>query len=655
MNGLALFLFLLPAMPACARRVVSLKGNDTYTEELLLKRLRSEHMLSQFRFVTTSDVPLTSDYGTFPRIIGEVINKYDMREFHLSLTQGFWRTAEWGIAPQPATPSGAQLYAWFDGNPDSVDERWIYLVNSLNGIFCTSLLQMVPSLSSSPEFSFLPRGLAVSTDHRFMRYGALTGENVCTENLTPWRKLLPCKQTGLSMLLNPIKLYSSIFHSMSVHVIRVCKNGIPPCDERVRVELNLNMVSDVNLRYRTLDWSLYELFARKVDNKCVVADSSVIIFERDRKSVSIDGSSKHYEHDGRVFFVFDIGTIPSSSFPINLIARYKSRLNLSIIRPQSLFSLQSYLGGSNQQSGRVISVIENQQSSERRAIYTHIIPWFMRVYFHTIKYECNDYEGISQPGIVHRRNFVSAKDRQRPFLIEWDITVPANSFCEFSFEFDKAFLKVSEFPPDANHGSYVPAAMLTFIADDELWNRNRSAFGGYRTTALEELLGDVPSRTLTIFGEALLVLLPVPDFSMPFNVICLVCTAMAMLFGPVHSLTTRTMIPLSSRDKDLAPQPPMWRLISFIRSKTSALLHKLRSSSINREENVDESEEKMTSHHLNEHEEDIIVTGLGGSTSLADGSESRSDSEKESEIDRKCSSEELRARRAAIHRARRVE
>lgn len=46
---------------------------------------------------------------------------------------------------------------------------------------------------------------------------------------------------------------------------------------------------------------------------------------------------------------------------------------------------------------------------------------------------------------MHRRNFVSAKDRQRPFLIEWDITVPANSFCEFSFEFDKAFLKCVSF------------------------------------------------------------------------------------------------------------------------------------------------------------------------------------------------------------------
>uniref|UniRef100_A0A915AS64 GPI transamidase component PIG-T n=1 Tax=Parascaris univalens TaxID=6257 RepID=A0A915AS64_PARUN len=655
MNRLAVFLLLLPAIPICGRRIVSLKGNDTYTEELFLKRLRGEQMLSQFRFVAVSDNPLTSDYGTFPRIIGEVINKYDVREFHLSLTQGFWRTAEWGIAPQPATPSGAQLYAWFDGNAESVDERWIYLVNSLNGIFCTSLLQMVPSLSSSPQFSFLPRGLAISTDHRFMRYGALSGENVCTENLTPWRKLLPCKETGLSMLLNPIKLYSSMFHSMSVHVIRVCKNGTPPCEERVRVELNLNMVSDVNLRYRTLDWSFIELFARKVDSKCVVADSSVIIFERDRKSLSIDGPSKHYEHDGRVFFVYDIGTMPSSSFPINLIAKYKSRLNLSIIRPQSLLSLQSYLGGSGQQSGRVISVIENRQSSGRRAVYTHIIPWFMRVYFHTMKYECSDHRGISQPGIVHRRNFVPAKDRQRPFLIEWDITVAANSFCEFSFDFDKAFLRVSEFPPDANHGSYVPAAVLTFIADDELWNRNRSAFGGYRTTALEELLGEVPSRTLTIFGEALLVLLPVPDFSMPFNVICLVCTAMAMLFGPVHSLTTRIMIPLSSRDKDLAPQPPIWRLISFMRSKTSALLQKLRSSSINREENVDESEEKVTSHHLNENEEDVIGADTSGSKSLTDGTESRSSSGKESEVGGKCCGGELRARRAAVHRAKRVE
>lgn len=101
-------------------------------------------------------------------------------------------------------------------------------------------------------------------------------------------------------------------------------------------------------------------------------------------------------------------------------------------------------------------------------------------------------------------------------------------------------------------------------------------------------------------GEVLLVLLPVPDFSMPFNVICLVCTVIAMLFGPVHTLTTKMlvlhycfrntvnfsyftcnfvelhpkciikfefcfrMIPLSEEDKGLAPLPPLRRLLLYI-------------------------------------------------------------------------------------------
>ncbi|KHN86854.1 GPI transamidase component PIG-T [Toxocara canis] len=120
------------ALCESGRHIASLKGNDTYTEELLLKRLRSEQMLSQFRFVVTSDIPLSSDYGTFPRIIGEVLDKYDVREFHLSLTQGFWRTAEWGIAPQPATPSGAQLYAWFDGDPTRLVADLFFFSSSLN-------------------------------------------------------------------------------------------------------------------------------------------------------------------------------------------------------------------------------------------------------------------------------------------------------------------------------------------------------------------------------------------------------------------------------------------------------------------------------------------------------------------------------------------
>ena len=44
---------------------------------------------------------------------------------------------------------------------------------------------------------------------------------------------------------------------------------------------------------------------------------------------------------------------------------------------------------------------------------------------------------------------------------------------------------------------------------------------------------------LRLHTEALLVSLPTPDFSMPYNVICLACTVVAIAFGSLHNLTTR--------------------------------------------------------------------------------------------------------------------
>jgi len=44
-----------------------------------------------------------------------------------------------------------------------------------------------------------------------------------------------------------------------------------------------------------------------------------------------------------------------------------------------------------------------------------------------------------------------------------------------------------------------------------------------------------------IYTESLLVALPTPDFSMPYNVICLACTVVAIAFGSFHSVTSRTL------------------------------------------------------------------------------------------------------------------
>ena len=58
---------------------------------------------------------VVSHYNLFPRSFGQVINKYDVEELHLSLTQGFWNTDQWGYHSESSSP-GAELVAWFQYN-----------------------------------------------------------------------------------------------------------------------------------------------------------------------------------------------------------------------------------------------------------------------------------------------------------------------------------------------------------------------------------------------------------------------------------------------------------------------------------------------------------------------------------------------------------
>ncbi|VDK83996.1 unnamed protein product [Litomosoides sigmodontis] len=511
-NGFIIFFPCLLILSYGSVDLRTLKGKDAYAEELLIKRLKSEHLLVQFRFVITSDAK-----------------------------SGFWRLNEWGVQPQPSSPSGAQLYAWIDGNKTSglVDERWSNFVNSMNGIFCTSLLDILPTHTAAPQLSFSRMGYVHPNRSSQIRYGALASETICTENFTPWRKLLPCKQ-----------------------------DGTVNCGTRRRLVLTLNFVPELDLKSRSLDWSFRHIFERRVDQKCVIADRDIVLFEVDRKVIAENNELQKI--GSRVYSLYNISAYPRHTFPIDISVKYESRLELPVDNSPALVSIRTYVSGTDQQSGRLISILRNGQCTPQSVVYTHVVPWFIKLYYHTIRFTCypldND-QGQFLKGKVNKKVFVPAKDRQRPSLLEWNVTLPENSFCSISFEFDKAFLRVNEYPPDASHGFYVPAPIITFSAAAELWEKNRTDLGDALTTTFDEILGaknSNGSRIITMHGEVLLVLLPVPDFSMPFNVICLVCTAIAMLFGPVHTLTTKMLIPLSEEDKDLAPLPPLRRLLLFI-------------------------------------------------------------------------------------------
>jgi GPI-anchor transamidase subunit T len=123
------------------------------------------------------------------------------------------------VFPPSSTPDGGE-------QPGSIDERWKALQNSLSGLFCASLGSMDTHHTTSPTRAFPPTGdlprLPAPHTHKHtysLRHATLPAERVCTENLTPFLKLLPCPaRAGIAALLEPHKVFDADWHGLGVHV-----------------------------------------------------------------------------------------------------------------------------------------------------------------------------------------------------------------------------------------------------------------------------------------------------------------------------------------------------------------------------------------------------------------------------------------------------
>lgn len=114
----------------------------------------------------------------------------------------------------------------------------------------------------------------------------------------------------------------------------------------------------------------------------------------------------------------------------------------------------------------------------------------------------------------------------------------------------KPFLRYTEHPPDAQRGWDLPPAVFIPILpeDSSAYDKNTSTqASGFN---LEELL---PRK---IYTPTLLVDLATPDFSMPYNVIIMSCTLIALIFGSVFNLLTRKFIFVRVNQDTVAPPSP---------------------------------------------------------------------------------------------------
>ena len=138
----------------------------------------------------------------------------------------------------------------------------------------------------------------------------------------------------------------------------------------------------------------------------------------------------------------------------------------------------------------------------------------MKVYLHTLKVKINGADG----DLIKEMYYRPALDRKRGTQLEIHMQVPADSTVFLTYDFEKAFLRYTEYPPDANRGFDVPSAVIT--------------------------IGNISIRT-----TSLLLPLPTPDFSMPYNVIIFTSTVMALAFGHVFNLLARRFVAADEADK----------------------------------------------------------------------------------------------------------
>ncbi|KAL6968005.1 hypothetical protein U1Q18_033809 [Sarracenia purpurea var. burkii] len=565
---------------------------EEFSEELLLKPLPDRKVLAHFHFQST--VPPTESYGRhhhlFPKAIYQLVHKFRIREMELSFTQGRWNYERWGgydpISSNNAKPPGVELWAVFDVPHHQVDASWKNLSHALSGLFCASINFLESSTTySAPDWGF--RSFSGN-----LRYGTLPREAVCTENLTPWLKLLPCRdKAGLSTLMDRPSIYRGFYHSQRLHLTSTefdstgLSTGIV-LEQTLTVVLQPsspgNSVAYSRGSILQPSWSISSLFGRKVGGKCVLAKSSNVYLQLEGALVSelnnIQKGNEKYNADDLGFEGswnnpgFELSVSPdrvikefnslrkegpsflyeylvdnySDSKLFDLGFTWKFPVVWSCLQAP-LHASRFLMGSGNERGAIAITLKPTKQckdfqtapiNGDRCSLQVNVfqvVPWYVKVYYHTLQVFVDE-QPQSVPDTVEKMRVSPSEDKVSPGVMEMVLKLPCGvKSAALTVEFDKGFLHIDEYPPDANQGFDIPSALVSFPDFQASVNFLEDA-----SSKESPLLLKLQERTRVLsYTEVLLVPLTTPDFSMPYNVITITCTVFALYFGSLLNVLRR--------------------------------------------------------------------------------------------------------------------
>lgn len=413
------------------------KGYE-WTEDLTMQQFEDGKVLSHFTWSTqfTSSV----HFGSFPKGIGEILNIFDVEELSLEMTQGRWDNDVWGYGFNTAPP-GVQLWTWMR---NGTDENWNGLTNVLAGLFCGSLNYMSNTAATSIFSSFRPQSNVIGK----LRYAKLPKESVCTENLTPWAKLLPCKtKAGLGKLLNAYKIFDANYVSIQMRLKVVCQT--PDCSsKKVDFVQSLDVVFDptrtTNMYAR--DWSLTSLFDRSFETSCPISKTTASIRLPLKADVNWNTNPDIVKEDAFKVAKYELDTKNN----VDLGVKWNNP-EISKMRDPPMH-ISRYQTGFGQERGGLAVDIYNNMDHPVEIVYLETIPWILKLYLHTLKVVQDSLEITNDGKKVKEIYYKGSINRKNPNVLEMTILLPSKSHTLIKIGFDKTHLRITEHPPDANRG-----------------------------------------------------------------------------------------------------------------------------------------------------------------------------------------------------------
>ncbi|KAH7102514.1 Gpi16 subunit, GPI transamidase component [Auriculariales sp. MPI-PUGE-AT-0066] len=505
--------------------LVAAVAAERFDERLDFKSLPNRRVLAHWTFTTTDTDFAQPHYTLFPLGLGQILTTYDVSELHLAMNAGQWDYPSWGAPPGHSVASGAEMWAWLRSSPTAtrlnitqdIDSRWSGLRSAIAGVFCASLGKLDGQRTIVPEVSFKPTSPLPAGRHQ-IRHATLPAEIVCTENLTPFIKLLPCKASaGVASLLNPHAMFAAPFHGLSVHFA----GGV------------LTMSAQVVFTSNTVDWTLKSLLSRQIKTACPVASSSVLALAPGDEPSKTEAEARQ-QSDGAAHF--DISTV-ATPFDLTMTP---SGASVAPVAP--VVMIQRTITGSAQYNGGLSINLFNTRNETVKIAYLESLPWFMTIYLSTLEVKLG---GKLRPDLLETLRYHPSSGRA-PAHFEPTLVLPPLGQVTLKCAMDRAFLLYTQHPPDAQRGWDLPPAIITVLSigqDTSIPPQTESGRGLGRQAilAMQRPLGG-DEKGSRIYAKTLLADLPTPDFSMPYNVIIMSSTLIALLFGNIFNVLTRPRV-----------------------------------------------------------------------------------------------------------------